>query len=173
VVKLYPAEFRRDVIAVAREGEASVAKIVAALRHRATGWAAAAARGKYYPSSLARGELGLVQSLNFLVLGLMALVFAQGLRTLLSYKRLALRYDRTALTINALARLAVTLICPTVGDELGVRQPRQQAALRPAAANGLGAQSRPVGHRQADDAVARGAAIAKCRNRRRDSDPLR
>ena len=30
---------------------------------------------------------------------------------LLSYKRLALRYDRTALTITALARLAVTLIC--------------------------------------------------------------
>ena len=30
---------------------------------------------------------------------------------LLSYKRLALRYDRTAMTITALARLAVTLIC--------------------------------------------------------------
>ncbi len=30
---------------------------------------------------------------------------------LLSYKRLALRYDRTAATITALARLAVTLIC--------------------------------------------------------------
>jgi transposase len=30
---------------------------------------------------------------------------------LLFYKRLALRYDRTALTINDLARLAVTLIC--------------------------------------------------------------
>ena len=30
---------------------------------------------------------------------------------LLSYKRLALRYDRTAVTINALARLAITLIC--------------------------------------------------------------
>jgi hypothetical protein len=56
---------------------------------------------------------------------------------------------------------------------LGVCQPRQEAALRPAAANGLGAQSRPVEHRQADDAVARGAAIAKCRYRRRDSDPLR
>ena len=28
-----------------------------------------------------------------------------------SYKRLALRYDRTATTITALARLAVTLIC--------------------------------------------------------------
>ena len=30
---------------------------------------------------------------------------------LLSYKRLALRYDRTAMTITALARLAITLIC--------------------------------------------------------------
>ena len=30
---------------------------------------------------------------------------------LLSYTRLALRYDRTALTITALARLAITLIC--------------------------------------------------------------
>jgi transposase len=30
---------------------------------------------------------------------------------LLSYKRLALRYDRTAATITALARLAITLIC--------------------------------------------------------------
>ena len=30
---------------------------------------------------------------------------------LLSYKRLALRYDRSARTINALARIAVTHIC--------------------------------------------------------------
>ena len=30
---------------------------------------------------------------------------------LLSYRRLALRYDRTAVTITALARLAVILIC--------------------------------------------------------------
>jgi transposase len=30
---------------------------------------------------------------------------------LLSYKRLALRYDRSEVTINALARLAVILIC--------------------------------------------------------------
>ena len=30
---------------------------------------------------------------------------------LLSYKRLALRYDRSAATITALARLAITLIC--------------------------------------------------------------
>ena len=42
----------------------------------------------------------------------------------------------------------------------------------PATSSGqwLGAQGRPVEHRQADDAVARGAAIAKCRYRRRDSD---
>jgi hypothetical protein len=32
-------------------------------------------------------------------------------RWLLSYRRLALRYDRTAVTITALARLAITLIC--------------------------------------------------------------
>ena len=30
---------------------------------------------------------------------------------LLSYRRLAVRYDRTAVTINALARLGVILIC--------------------------------------------------------------
>ena len=30
---------------------------------------------------------------------------------LLSYKRLALRYDRTERTVTALARLAITLIC--------------------------------------------------------------
>ncbi len=30
---------------------------------------------------------------------------------LLSYKRLALRYDRTAMTMTALARLAAILIC--------------------------------------------------------------
>jgi 5-methyltetrahydropteroyltriglutamate--homocysteine methyltransferase len=52
-------------------------------------------------------------------------------------------------------------------------QPRQQAAPRPAAANGLGAQGRLLKRRQADDAVAGGAAVAKCRYRRRDSDPLR
>jgi uncharacterized protein with GYD domain len=55
----------------------------------------------------------------------------------------------------------------------GACQPRQQAAPRPAAADGLGVQSRPVEHRQADDAVAGGAAIPKGRYRRRDSDPLR
>src|SRR5690348_5152930 len=36
---------------------------------------------------------------------------------------------------------------------LGVCQPGQQAAPRPAAADGLGAQDRPVEHRHADDAV--------------------
>lgn len=38
-------------------------------------------------------------------------VVERALGWLLSYKRLALRYDRTAATITALARLAVTLIC--------------------------------------------------------------
>jgi hypothetical protein len=55
---------------------------------------------------------------------------------------------------------------------LGDCKPRQQAAPRPAAADGLGAQSRLLEQRQADDAVARGAAIAECRYRRPDSDPL-
>ncbi len=39
-------------------------------------------------------------------------VIERTLGWLLSYERLALRYDRTATTITALARLAVTLICP-------------------------------------------------------------
>ena len=56
---------------------------------------------------------------------------------------------------------------------LGVCEPGQEAALRPAAANGLGAQGRPAEQRQADDAVAGGAAIAKRRYRGRDADPLR
>jgi hypothetical protein len=34
-----------------------------------------------YPSALARGDYGLLQSLNFLVLGVLAVIFAQGLRT--------------------------------------------------------------------------------------------
>ena len=38
-------------------------------------------------------------------------VVERTIRWLMSYKRLALRYDRTALTVTALARLAVTLIC--------------------------------------------------------------
>ena len=38
-------------------------------------------------------------------------VFGGTLGWLLSYKRLALRYDRSAATITALARLATTLIC--------------------------------------------------------------
>ena len=75
--------------------------------------------------------------------------------------------------VSAAADLVSCQVGPLEPGQLGVCQPRQQAALRPAAADGLGAQSRPVEHRQADDAVARGAAIAECRYRRRDSDPLR
>jgi hypothetical protein len=48
---------------------------------------------------------------------------------LLSYKRLALRYDRTALSITALARLAVTRICPTPTEELMQRLLRTARAL--------------------------------------------
>ena len=56
---------------------------------------------------------------------------------------------------------------------LGTGRPGQQAALRPAAANCLGGQRRVLEHRQADDAVAGGAAIAQRRYRRCDADPLR
>ena len=45
------------------------------------------------------------------VLGRHRWVVERTLGWLLSYKRLALRYDRTTATITALARLAVTLIC--------------------------------------------------------------
>ena len=43
--------------------------------------------------------------------------------------------------------------------------PRQQAASRPAAADGLGAQRRVTEQRQADDAVARGVTVAEGRYR--------
>lgn len=49
--------------------------------HR-TGWTVIDDNEVNYPSGLARGDLGLVQSLNFLlVLGVLAVIFGQGLRT--------------------------------------------------------------------------------------------
>ena len=46
------------------------------------GWTVTDANEVNYPSGLARGDLGLVQSLNFLfVLGVLAVIFGQGLRT--------------------------------------------------------------------------------------------
>jgi hypothetical protein len=49
--------------------------------HR-TGWTVVDDNTVNYPSALARGDLGLIQSLNFLlVLGVFAVIFGQGLRT--------------------------------------------------------------------------------------------
>ena len=76
------------------------------------------------------------------------------------------------LALAGLRALRVRSVSARPGAALGACKPRQQAAPRPAAANGLGAQSRLLEQRQADDAVARGAAIAECRYRRPDSDPL-
>lgn len=45
------------------------------------GWTVSDAGDVYYPSSLARGDLGAVQTLNFLALGVFAFVFLRGLRT--------------------------------------------------------------------------------------------
>jgi len=56
---------------------------------------------------------------------------------------------------------------------LGVCQPRQDVPPRPAAADGFGRLSRWPEQRQADDAVARGRAVAEGRYGRRDPDPLR
>ena len=44
-------------------------------------WTVVHAHDVNYPSSLARGDLGWVQSLNFAVLGLLTVLFARGLRT--------------------------------------------------------------------------------------------
>jgi hypothetical protein len=51
------------------------------------GWMVLHAHEVNYPSSLARGELGLVQSLNFAVFGLLAFLFARGLRTQFVHRR--------------------------------------------------------------------------------------
>jgi hypothetical protein len=47
----------------------------------ALGWTVVHAHDVNYPSSLARGDLGLFQSLDFAVLGLLTILFARGLRT--------------------------------------------------------------------------------------------
>jgi hypothetical protein len=46
-----------------------------------TGWTVLDEHRVNYPSALARGDLGLVQSLNFLTLGVLAVIFGHGLRT--------------------------------------------------------------------------------------------
>ena len=47
----------------------------------AMGWTVLDAHEVNYPSGLARGDLGLLQALNFIAIGVLALVFGQGLRT--------------------------------------------------------------------------------------------
>lgn len=46
-----------------------------------TGWTVLDAHEVNYPSALARGDLGFVQSLNFFMLGVFAVIFGLGLRT--------------------------------------------------------------------------------------------
>jgi hypothetical protein len=92
-----------------------------------------------------------------------------------TYRQMAIRQQKAKNFEQALwwAERGIAIYGSDCARLEAVEDLKKQAALGPAAANGLGAQSRPVEHRQADDAVARGAAIAKCRDRRRDSDPLR
>src|SRR5262245_31195028 len=47
---------------------------------RSVGWSPATANEVPYPSVLLRGDLGLVQSVNFVVTGVLVAVFALGLR---------------------------------------------------------------------------------------------
>jgi hypothetical protein len=47
----------------------------------ALGWTVMHEHGVNYPSSLARGDPGVLQSLNFAALGLLTVLFARGLRT--------------------------------------------------------------------------------------------
>jgi hypothetical protein len=51
-----------------------------------TGWTVLHEHQVNYPSALARGSLGLLQSLNFLMLGAFAVVFGQGLRTQFAHR---------------------------------------------------------------------------------------
>lgn len=53
----------------------------------ATGWTVLDEHGVNYPSALARGDLGFLQALNFFALGMLALVFGQGLRTQFVHRR--------------------------------------------------------------------------------------
>jgi hypothetical protein len=46
-----------------------------------TGWTVLHEHEVNYPSALARGDLGLLQSLNFILLGVLVVIFGQGLRT--------------------------------------------------------------------------------------------
>jgi Protein of unknown function (DUF998) len=50
------------------------------------GWTVMHEHEVNYPSSLARGDFGVLQSLNFLLLGVLAAVFAQGLRTQFTHR---------------------------------------------------------------------------------------
>ncbi|MET1060200.1 MAG: DUF998 domain-containing protein [Nocardioides sp.] len=47
----------------------------------AVGWTVLDPGAVNYPSGLARGDLGLLQALNFIALGVLALIFGRGLRT--------------------------------------------------------------------------------------------
>ena len=51
------------------------------------GWTVVHEHGVNYPSSLARGDLGVVQELNFAALGVLAFLFARGLRTQFVHRR--------------------------------------------------------------------------------------
>lgn len=51
-----------------------------------TGWTVLHEHQVNYPSALARGDLGLLQSLNFLLVGVFAAAFAQGLRTQFTHR---------------------------------------------------------------------------------------
>jgi len=50
------------------------------------GWTVLHPHDVNYPSGLARGDLGVFQSLNFLLLGVFAAAFAQGLRTQFTHR---------------------------------------------------------------------------------------
>jgi hypothetical protein len=52
----------------------------------ATGWTVLHEHLVNYPSALARGHLGLLQSLNFLLLGAFAVIFGHGLRTQFAHR---------------------------------------------------------------------------------------